>query len=292
VPKDTTKYIIISPARNEENNIRHTLDSVVSQTVLPMKWIIVNDGSSDKTADIIKEYTAKYEWITLINLADRGYYDLMSGGEIKAFFKGFNTIRDSNYQYLAKLDGDISFDEHYFENLLKMFSSNPKLGIASGACYYLIDNKLVLEKTYKNHVRGAARIYRRECWDNIGGVIDKLSWDAIDVYKARMLGWETRSFEEIKMIHHEKTWTKGGVLHGRMRSGTLQYMMGTHPLFFCSKLAKELFQRPFIIGSCLMAYGFMKPLLMKEERAVEHDLLKYIRGEQMRRLKRFARFHT
>lgn len=134
--KSSVKYIIISPVRNEEKNIEKALQSVVSQTIKPSRWIIVNDGSTDKTAEIVMEYVQKYRWISLINLSNRGYYDLMCGGEIKAFYKGYEKILDCDFEFLAKLDGDISFDKWYFENLFKEFYLNRKLGIASGACNY------------------------------------------------------------------------------------------------------------------------------------------------------------
>jgi len=279
------KYIIISPVRNEEKNIEKTILSVISQTIKPVKWIIVDDGSSDKTIEIVNKYLEKHKWISLLKLPDRGYYDLMTGGEIKAFYRGYKTIKDIDYNYLSKLDGDISFDEHYFENLLKEFNTNSKLGIAGGGCYYKDQTGgFDFEKTYKYHVRGAARIYRRECWEQIGGVIDNLGWDAIDVYKARMFRWDTISFNDIKMIHHVKTWTKGGLIHGRKRSGRMEYLMGSHPLFFCAKVVRELLRWPYVVSCYALAYGYIKSFLKKERRVVDDDLLAYIRKEQLHRL--------
>lgn len=280
------QYIIISPVRNEEKNIEKTIQSVISQTIKPIKWIIVDDGSSDKTIDIVNKYLEAQEWITLLKLPDRGYYDLMTGGEIKAFYRGYQVIKDMDYNYLSKLDGDISFDERYFDNLFKEFNSNNRLGIAGGGCYYKDHTGgFVLEKTYKYHVRGAARIYRRECWEQIGGVIDDLGWDAIDVYKARMLGWETFSFNEIKMIHHVKTWTKGGLIRGRMRSGRMEYLIGTHPLFFCAKVMREFAFKPYIVSACALLYGYMKSFLMNKNRVTSPELRDFIRKEQLKRLK-------
>lgn len=283
--KSSVKYIIISPVRNEEKNIEKALQSVVSQTIKPSRWIIVNDGSTDKTAEIVMEYVQKYRWISLINLSNRGYYDLMCGGEIKAFYKGYEKILDCDFEFLAKLDGDISFDKWYFENLFKEFYLNRKLGIASGACNYYEGNRLILEKSYKKHVRGAARVYRKECWDEIGGVINDLGWDAIDVYKARMLGWDTYNFEHIRMIHHVKTWSKGGLIHGRMRAGRMAFLMGTHPLFFFLKVVQESFNTPLILSGCAFLGGYMMCFIKKERPVVGPDLMSYIRKEQMSRLK-------
>jgi len=278
------KYVIISPVRNEEKNIEYTIKSVISQTLKPTKWIIVDDGSTDTTADIIKKYAINRDWISLIRLPDRGYYDLMEGGEIKAFYKGYETIKDEGYEFLAKLDGDISFDKYYFEDLLKEFYKDNKLGIASGLCYIENGNKLIPEKTYRKHPRGPARVYRRSCWDDIGGVKDKLTWDAIDAYKARMLGWNTANFENIKATHHVKTWKKGGLIHGLVRAGRLQYLMGTHYLFFATKVTKRIFFKPYIFGAGVMLYGYLRSYIMNEQRVPEPELLNYIRKEQLKRL--------
>lgn len=280
------KYIIISPVRNEERNIEFTINSVLRQTIKPSKWIIIDDGSSDNTPNIIKKYTRNNNWMLLIQLVDRGYYDLNGGGEIKAFYKGYEKIKNEYFDFLVKLDGDISFDEHYFENLFKEFSLNEKLGIASGALSNIQkDNKLAPEKTFKHHPRGAARVYRKECWDHLGGVEDKLAWDSIDVYKARMLGWDTFNFAGIRAIHHVKTWRKGGLIKGLIRAGRLQYLMGTHGLFFTAKLIKRIFSRPYLLGAFIMLYGYLKSYLSDEERVSEPELMDYIRKEQLKRLR-------
>ena len=280
------KFIIISPVRNEEKNIDYTVQSVLAQTIKPAKWIIVDDGSSDKTPEIIKKYLPNNAWISLIQLADRGYYDLMGGGEIKAFYKGYETIGDEDYDFLVKLDGDISFDKKYFEDLFREFELNHRLGIASGSLFNIRgDNKLFQEKTYKHHPRGGARAYRKECWEDIGGVEDRLTWDAIDVYKARMLGWDTYNFEKIKATHHVKTWEKGGVTHGLMRAGRLQYLMGTHYLFFVVKVFKRVFSKPYLFGAFFMFYGYLKSYISGEEKVPEPELLNYIRKEQLKRLR-------
>jgi glycosyltransferase involved in cell wall biosynthesis len=280
------KYIIISPVRNEEKNIEYTLNSVISQTIKPTKWIIVDDGSSDRTPEIIQEYAMKNNWIRLIQLADRGYYDLMEASEIKAFYKGYQRIENEDYDYLSKLDGDISFDQNYYENLFTEFRSNSRLGVASGGLYYLRqDNEQVPEPTYKKHPRGGARVYRKKCWQDIGGVEDKLSWDAIDVYKARMRGWDTYTFDYIKARHHVKTWKKGGLFQGFKRAGRLQYLMGSHYLFFGALVVKKVFAKPYFLGACAVLYGYLKSYISKEDRVAEPKLMNYIRREQLKRLR-------
>jgi poly-beta-1,6-N-acetyl-D-glucosamine synthase len=277
-------YYIISPVRNEAKNIELTLSSVVKQTVKPIEWIIADDGSTDGTIEIVERYSKENPWIVLIQLPDRGYYDLITGGEVKAFYRGFERIKDKKWDFVAKLDGDISFEETYFERLFKEFANNNKLGLASGACFNWVQGKLIMEKSYEQHVRGAARCYKKECWDAIGGVISGLGWDAIDVYKARMLGWETRSFSAIPMVHHVKTWTKGGIIHGRRRSGKLCYLMGMHPFFFCLKMVKSLFAWPYIISAFAFGYGYFMPYIKNEKRPIDKELKRFIRKEQIQRI--------
>lgn len=279
------KYVLISPVRNEGRNISKTINSVIHQSILPQQWIIVDDGSTDNTKEIIRGYLNDYKFIKLIELFDRGYYDLSGGGEIKAFFEGYKYIQHSNLEYIGKLDGDVSFDSDYFKNLIDKFISNNNLGIASGSCYYDHDGSLILEKSYIYHVRGAARLYRKKCWDDIGGTIKDLGWDAIDVYKARMKGWNTQSFNEIKMIHHVITGTKNGILKGRKRGGRIEYLMGSHPLFILIKTFEYIFISPFFIGAMFYMFGYLMPYFNLERKNVEKDLEIFIRNEQVDRLK-------
>lgn len=279
------KYVLISPVRNEGRNIDKTINSVIHQSILPQQWIIVDDGSTDNTKEIIRGYLKDYKFINLIELPDRGYYDLSGGGEIKAFYEGFKNMKHSNFEYIGKLDGDVSFDSDYFKNLLEKFVYNENLGIISGSCYYDYDGSLKLEKSYIYHVRGAARLYRKKCWDDIGGTIKDLGWDAIDVYKARMKGWQTQSFNEIKMIHHVKTWTKGGILKGRKRGGRIEYLKGSHPLFILIKTLVYVFTSPIFIGAMFYMLGYLMPYFKFERKNVERDLEIFIRKEQIDRLK-------
>jgi len=281
--------VVISPVRNEAENIKSTIESMIAQTFKPVRWIIVDDGSTDGTGEIVLKYSKEHDWIQLIELPDRGFYDLMQGGEIKAFYRGFDSIPDLDWDFLAKLDGDISLERTYLHKVLMRFIENPKLGIASGACFNERKGVKVIEKVYEKHVRGAGRIYRKQCWDDISGVARDLAWDAVDVYKARMLGWETASFEDIEMIHHVETGTKDGAFRGFIRQGRVAYLMGIHPFFFLAKSGYFLTRRPRLIGSIGYHYGFVKSLFKGEKRIVDPELMKFIREEQKERMKTFFR---
>jgi biofilm PGA synthesis N-glycosyltransferase PgaC len=280
-------YVIVSPVKNEARNIEHTIRSVVAQSVLPIAWVIVDDGSTDATAEIVGTSCCKYSWISFLRHRKAGPYDLSSGSEIRAFCYGYNTIRHLTFKFLAKLDGDISFTGDYFEQLLRRFMSNDKLGIASGIVQNY-DPKSAdsgsVERVYKFHVRGAARVYRRECWDQMGGTYEQLGWDSLDVYKARMLGWETRSYDEIRMTHHVKSWTKVGVLRGMARSGRAHYLIGSHPVFFMAKVVAALFQWPWILKGIALATGYISSTLKGATRLGDDAVRAFVRREQMRRI--------
>ena len=288
----SVRYIVISPVRNEERHIERTIDSVCAQSIKPIRWIIVDDGSSDGTPAIISERAKSHDWIVLLRRPDRGFYDLDGGGEIKAFLNGYECVKGWDYDYLVKLDGDVSFNEAYFEDLFNEFGANPKLGIASGGCYHLIANRLVLEKSYKCHPRGAGRVYRRRCWEEIEGVVESVGWDAMDVYKARMLGWEACHFEAIRIIHHVRTGSKDGLVHDLRRGGRISYLIGCHPIFFLLVGLKRMFMAPFVAGGLAYLWGYLGASVKNEERIVDLNLMNFIRKEQVGRIKRALSFRV
>ena len=163
------KYVIISPVRNEEDYIKLTIESVINQTVKPVQWILVNDGSTDKTEEIIKGYLSKNTWMKLINLTDRGYY-FPGTGVVNVFYKGYEQIDVKDWEYVVKLDVYLEFDPTYFENLLKKFTDNPQLGIASGGCLLPLKGKWVVENVQEDHPVGPSKVYKRECWEKMGGL--------------------------------------------------------------------------------------------------------------------------
>lgn len=281
------EYVIISPVRNEAANIERTVRSVCAQSSLPKLWVIVDDGSTDDTVKIIKQCAAGRDWIKLLSLSDRGFYDLMEAGEIKAFYEGLTVVGELPFEFLGKLDGDIELEANYYEMILSRFREYPKLGIASGTCWHFDKGQRVKEAVYEYHVRGAMRVYRKACWKDIGGVPRSLGWDAIDCYKARMHGWETRSFDDLPVLHLVKTWAKGGWLHGRKRSGRMEYLIGTHPLFFAAKCLRDLTLRPYLISACALAWGYLGALLVQEKRVGDRELIKHVRREQVNRLRKW-----
>ena len=204
-----TKYIIITPARDEGEFLEKTIASVAEQTILPQQWIIVNDGSHDDTGEIIDRAAAKYSWITARHRPDRGFRQA-GGGVIATFYDGYEQIKSTEWDFLIKLDADLSFSNDYFERCFQEFDKNPRLGIAGGGIYHEEQGELKLEKDPAFHVRGATKIYCRQCWDEIGGLLRAPGWDTLDELKANMLGWTTRTFPELRLSHHRFTGAADG----------------------------------------------------------------------------------
>jgi poly-beta-1,6-N-acetyl-D-glucosamine synthase len=195
------KFIIISPAYNEANHIRFTLESITKQSVLPEQWIIVNDGSTDSTSEIINEYIKLYPWIKLLEC---GKEDVEFGVHaVVNFNKGLNACDITDWDYVMKLDTDLDIDRNDFiEFQLKMFQENPKLGICSGITYTIINGEKVLTKgRHYWRTGGAMKFYRRICYEQIGGLTPIYGWDGMDEYKAMYYGWKTRTFFELKVNH-------------------------------------------------------------------------------------------
>lgn len=278
-----TQYVIITPARDEEKNIAATITSIAGQTVRPTEWIIVNDGSTDKTGRIIDQYAAEYSWIRPVHRANRGFRKA-GGGVIDAFHEGFRTLRCKDWDFIVKLDADLSFSSDYFQKCFEHFSEEPRLGIGGGEICHLVHGELKREANPRFHVRGATKIYKRDCWEAIGGLLAAPGWDTIDEVKANMLGWKTRSFEDLPLHHHRLTGSAEGHVRDRMKHGVACYISGYHPLFVAASCVYRVFKKPYFIGAAAMAYGFVKGFLTHMPRVSDERLINYVQVQQLRRL--------
>lgn len=277
------EYVIITPVRDEELYIKETIESVASQTIKPVQWVIVDDGSSDGTGEIIDRYAGKHPWIKTVHRDNRGFRK-SGGGVIEAFYDGLARIKKVGWDFIVKLDGDLSFEADYFEKCLRHFRENPRLGIGGGVIYCNVKGKLELERNPMFHVRGATKIYRRRCWDAIEGLIEAPGWDTVDEVKANMLGWETKTFLEIKAIQLKHTGAGDGTWRSLVKDGVANYVSGYHPLFMFLKCLKRTFQKPYIIGSLGHFYGFISGYAKKSPRVKDEVFINYIRKQQIRRL--------
>ncbi|HEX4004993.1 MAG TPA: glycosyltransferase [Acidobacteriaceae bacterium] len=277
------RYVIITPVRDEEQYLAGTIEAVSSQTVLPVEWVIVDDGSSDGTGEIADRYAAQYPWIHVIHRANRGFRK-SGGGVMEAFYDGYRALQSSDWDFIVKLDGDLSFAQDYFEKCFEHFSRDAQLGIGGGVIVHSVDGVLKPEENPRFHVRGATKIYTRACWAAIDGLWPAPGWDTIDEVKANMLGCKTYAFPELHLTHHRFTGAEEGLVRDRVKHGVACYVSGYHPLFVAASCASRLLQKPRVIGSLSIMYGFLKAHVTRPPRLKDRSYFAYIRGQQLRRL--------
>ena len=277
------KYIVITPVRDEEAYLLFTIESMLSQTVRPCEWVIVNDGSTDGTAAIIDKYAAQHPWIRAVHRVNRGFRKA-GGGVVEAFNDGLRAVTATDWQFIVKMDGDLTFEEHYFERCLDNFHRDPRLGIGGGVICYIENGAKRFEFCPEFHVRGATKIYRRECWDAIGGFWPAPGWDTMDEVKANMLGWGTRSFPDLHLQHHRYTGTADGIWAGMVKNGRANYVCGYHPLFMLAKFFIRLPRRPYLIGSIALLYGYVTGYMKQIPQVNDLQTIGFLRRQQLGRL--------
>lgn len=279
-------YIVITPVRNEEEFLQRTIDSMVSQTIKPAQWVIVDDGSKDATAAIAQRASDSHPWIKLYQRADRGVRKV-GGGVIEAFKDGLAQITVEGYEYLCKLDGDLEFEPVYFERMFDKFAADERLGSASGKCWLVTDDGLKPERTRDDYSLGAAKLYRRTCFEAMGGFVQQVMWDGIDVHRSRMLGWKAASFHDDALkIRHLRLMGSSfkSIYHGRLRWGYGQYYMGTHPLYAMAIAAYRMREKPWIVGGLLILSGYARGYLLRQKRLEDKDFRQHLRRWQLSRL--------
>lgn len=282
-PSDFPRYVIITPVRNEAAYLDFTVTSVIGQGYRPVEWVLVDDGSTDETGSIIDQYASQFPWIRAIHRPNRGFRK-PGGGVVEAFYDGYNSLDCDDWDFVAKLDGDLSFAPDYFEKCFEHFQSEPRLGIGGGSLHHIIDGETQFEAGPNFHVRGATKIYRRACWHAIGPLWPGPGWDAIDEVKANMLGWTTRTFPDTPAIHHRLTGTADGKWADSVKHGLVCYISRYHPLFVAASCAYRLCHRPYVIGAVGTFYGFLKGYLGGVPRMDDESYIGYIRQQQLRRL--------
>ncbi len=280
------RYVVVSPVRDEAVFLQQTIDSMVAQTVLPAKWIIIDDGSSDKTPEIASNAAAKYPWIELCHRVDRGVRKV-GGGVVEAFNEGLSRVNLADYDYVCKLDGDLSFGSTYFERLFDYFEDDPKLGTASGKSWIEVGDRLIPERTSDEFSQGQTKLYRVSCFTQIGGFVSEVMWDGIDCHRCRMHGWKAKSFrdEPLRFIHLRPMGSSfQNIFHGRLRWGRGQYFMGTHPLYAMAIMVYRMFERPFVIGGVCIFLGYAGSLLRRRQRYDDLEFRKFLRRWQLAKL--------
>jgi glycosyltransferase involved in cell wall biosynthesis len=276
-------YVIVTAARNEAEFIELTLKSVVAQTILPLRWVIVSDGSTDATDVIVRKYAISRPWIQLLRMPERR--ERHFAGKAYAFNTGLAQVADLKYDAVANLDADVSFGPEYFAFLLQKLAEDPARGVVGTA---FTDKSLHYDYRFVSieHVSGPCQLFRRECLEQIGGYAASRCGgvDDIAVITARIKGWKTRTFTEQTYRHHRDMGTAGhSVVVARLRAGALDYALGSHPFWEILRTAYQMTKRPFVVGGLTLFAGYVWALVRRAPRPVSREFVQFRRREQMER---------
>jgi glycosyltransferase involved in cell wall biosynthesis len=282
---DLPPYVLITPAHNEEIFVEKTIESMIRQTVLPLKWVIVDDGSTDKTAEIVSRYLKQHPWMEMVQMPQRR--DRNFAAKVQAFNAGYERVSGVPYEIIGNVDGDISFDKDHFEFLAGKFAEDPILGVAG---------TIFKEEGYSSdrdsfegymHVAGQCQLFRRQCWEQIGGYIPHraggIDWMAVTT--ARMMGWKTRSFRDKSFFHHRHLGTADrGAFAAHFAYGEKDYYFGGRVIWQVFRVAYRAVKPPYIVGGLGLGLGYGWAMLRRLKRPVSDDLMKFHRSEQTRKL--------
>jgi glycosyltransferase involved in cell wall biosynthesis len=278
-------YVLVTPARNEERFIEGTIESVIAQTVLPQRWVIVSDGSTDGTDEIVRKYVPGHPWIRLVRRSE--HLERNFAAKVRCFNAGYEALPADGYDIIGSLDADITFEHDYFEFLLDRFAEDSRLGVAGTP---FVEGDTVYDYRFANveHVSGACQLFRRACFDEVGGYVPVAGGgiDWIAVTTARMKGWKTRTFLDKVCHHHRPMGTAAaGTFQALYRLGRQDYVLGGHPLWQVCRSGFQMSRKPYVVGGLLLLAGYLRALAGGARRPVSPELVKFHRREQMRRLR-------
>lgn len=285
------KYAVITPARDEDKYIARNIASVIAQSIPPSIYILVDDGSKDRTLKIMRSFE-KHTYIRILSRQDRGKRS-MGSGVMQAFNAGLSQINLDSYDFVVKLDADIVLPKDYFEKLFDEFDKDPKLGIASGKSR--VREKKAYRDTRLNddHAGGASKIYDVDCFKDIGGLVPTLGWDTLDEISAQMLGWKVRSFGSVRFTNlRPMAASTGPWVIGKIREGKISFMLGYHPIYLVMRAIRQLWERPKIIGSFGLIIGFTAGYIWRYPRVLRVAQMRYLRKLQSDKIKNFFFFRT
>jgi glycosyltransferase involved in cell wall biosynthesis len=266
--------------------MRRTLDSMVAQSEPPALWVIVDDGSTDETPAILNDYASRHSWIRIVQKPDRGHR-AVGPGVIEAFYHGLDTVALADFDYLCKLDLDLDLPPRYFEILMDRMEADPRIGTCSGKPYMRVKDALVSERRGDEMSVGMTKFYRRDCFEEIGGFVREVMWDAIDCHKARQLGWRAVSWDDPDLrFEHLRPMgsSQSGIHTGRRRHGFGQYYMGSSLPFFAATCVFRMLEPPYVTGGLSMMAGYLGALLRGEKQHSDAELVAFIRDYQRRAL--------
>jgi len=282
------RYVVITPARNESRHMRGLIESMVAQSRLPLRWVIVSDASTDGTDEIVESYRRGFDWIELVRMPEKR--DRSFAAKVSCFNAGFERVKDLPYDVIASLDADITFQPDYFEYLLERFEENPRLGVGGTPFVEGAGAQYDYRFTNIEHVSGACQVFRRDCFADIGGYVPikggGIDWVAVST--ARMKGWQTRTFTE-RVCHHHRPMGSGsaGRVKSIFRHGWKDYYLGGHPLWQLFRALYQTTRRPYVVGGLSLLAGYCWAGLSGTKRLVSKELMAFHRAEQLTRLRYF-----
>ncbi len=275
------RHIVIMPAHNESAYIGDTLNSLLAQTEPPDRIIVVDDGSDDGTADIVRRVAAEDTRVELISESvpqGRRYR------VVEVFNRGYEAAAATPSQYVSKLDADQIFPPTYFERLLGMMDRDPTIAAASGILEENIDGRLTPFRTPENHVVGSLKTYRRDVFDRMGGFIPILGWDIVDLVKARSLGYRTATISDLRVLHCRRHASSGGIVKGNFRMGRGAYVIGSHPLFMLGRAVYRMLEPPYLVLGFALLAGYIAAWIERAPRLHDEAVVRHLRREQLQRL--------
>lgn len=280
-------YVLITPAKNEAKFIEQTIRSMTAQTYRPARWVVVSDGSTDGTDEIVSKYTGEYPWIELVRLPERG--ERHFAGKVLAFNAGLAKLADAGYEVVGNLDADVTFEPEHFCYLVSKFAEDQRLGVV-GAPFREGSEQYDYRFTNIENVWGGCQLFRKGCFEEIGGYVPVRGGcvDHIAVVSARMKGWKTRTFTEKVCLHHRVMGTAqtSGVA-AKFKTGVKDYSVGNHPVWELFRAAYQMSQRPLVIGGAALGLGYFWSMMRRAERPVSREFVVFTRQEQMQRLEKF-----
>ena len=279
-------YVLITPARNEEAHIGRLIQCVAAQTLVPVKYVIVSDGSTDRTDEIVEQYARELSFVELLRREKKERPSF--GSKALAFNAGWGRLRAMEFDFIANLDADISFEPHYFESLIAEFQKDLALGLAGGHVHDLLSGRFVPQRMSEDSVAGPTQFFRRKCLEDIGGYLP-MRWGGIDAaaeIMARMKGWKTRTIWNCRVLAHRPVRTgRKSVFGVRFNKGIMNYALGYHPLFQTLSCLWRVTDHPFAMGSACVMAGYIWAALRAHERQVPQEFVDFLRNEQLHRLR-------
>jgi biofilm PGA synthesis N-glycosyltransferase PgaC len=301
MPKKNTKrnivpYVLVSVAYNEERQIEQIIKCVVKQTILPKQWLIISDGSTDRTDSIVKRYGAKYPWIKYARLEKTNdpYQKVQKASYAYARSMAFarKLLANVKYDFIGNLDADMTFETSYFEKVLEKALADKKLGITGGGAYSVLENGNVVPGGFiqPDFVGGPLQFFRRKCLDDINGYFPYGHADVVAVFMARMKGWKVRCFPEIKAFHHGQPENTIRIkVPICFRLGQIDYIMEGYPPFIIGRCILRMFEKPVFIAGLSMLAGYLWATIIRTKRHLPKDLVAFMKKDQKHKLLNYFR---